>query len=265
MLQNKYKFISQEVLLNLPRQGAQTYTIESTNFINYSRAIGCTCSKNISLTITSDEERPYTRILNIKVNHYTFKFSDSSYALQDITKKITTLYSQVILRISFQGKIIAIDNKEALQHAWRETKKYIVSKYKGNQIQRFIYKTDALFESEKEIIKDLSLYHNFGALVKDMYEKYDSDSFKTLHQELSTKYGKTIVKEKLILQTLKNTGEIQLQLEGNYPNNNEFVSINGTYNFESENESWLNHAIILITEKYESKTYYSTIKINKSQ
>ncbi|MFD2562672.1 hypothetical protein [Aquimarina rubra] len=261
MISSKYKFRTTEVQLNIPKEGARKYLIESTNYINYTGEIRCSNKKEISFSLEYNEDQPYTRFVHIEIESNSFKFSDGSFAMQDIIKRTASVYAKLNLRLSYLGEILAIDNMEELQENWSELKIYFKSKFKGNQIQRFIVKTDTILNSEEEAIKDISLYHNFGGLIKSMYQKYSSDSCSNTSQYLSTKYGKIFMKEDVLLQSVKETEEIQLQLQSHYPKNEEYVSVNGTYNFKGILESWLQRAVISSIEKYGRQEYHNTVSV----
>ncbi|WP_299261478.1 hypothetical protein [uncultured Aquimarina sp.] len=261
MIPSKYTFRTKEIQLNIPREGTHKYLIESTNFINYSGEIRCSHRKEVSFSIQYNEDQPYVRFVQIEIENDSFQFSDGSFAMQDIIKRTASVYKKLNLRVSYQGAIVAIDNIEELQGNWNEVKMYFRSKYKGNQVQRFILKTDAILNSEEETIKDISLYHNFGGLIKSMYQKYSSDSCSSTSQCLSTKYGKITTNEDVLLQSAKETEDIQLQLQSHYPKNKEYVSVNGTYNFKGILESWLQRAVISSIEKYGRQEYHNTVSI----
>ncbi|AXT50283.1 hypothetical protein D1818_05355 [Aquimarina sp. BL5] len=261
MIPSKYKFRTQEIQLNIPREGTHKYLIESTNFINYSGEIRCSHKKEVSFSIQYNEDQPYIRFVQIEIQNDSFKFSDGSFAMQDIIKRTASVYKKLHLQVSYKGQILSIDNIEELQENWHKTKMYFESKYKGNQIQRFILKTDTILNSEEEIIKDISLYHNFGGLIKSMYQKYSSDSCSNTSQYLSTKYGKINTEEDVLLQSAKETEDVQLQLQSHYPKNEEYVSVNGTYNFKGILESWLQRAVISSIEKYGRQEYHNTVSI----
>lgn len=264
MIQSKYIFRIEEVQLSIPKQGSKKYLIESTNYINYAKNIQCNCKKEISISIQTNENQPYVRLVSVDVEDDDFQFSDGSYAMRDIIKKTRSIYSKLLLRLSRTGEIIGVDNLQELQSLWSSTKEYLKSNYKGSQIQRYLFKMDTVVNSEEEVIKEVLLYHNFGSLLKPIYQKYSSESFNILLQKLSTKYGKVEAKEQLMLQAIKETGEIQLQLQAHHPENEEYVTVNGTYNyFSKQNESWLQQAIISSIEKYGRQEYQSTVRITQ--
>ncbi|WP_299443246.1 hypothetical protein [uncultured Aquimarina sp.] len=263
MIPSKYTFRTQEIQLHIPKEGTQRYSIESSNFINYSSAIRCTHKKEVSFSIQYDEDQPYIRFANINIENEKFEFSDGSLAMQDIIKRTASVYDKLCLKLSYTGNVVAIDNICELQDIWNKVKVYLKSKYKGNQIQRFILKTDAILDSEEEIIKDILLYHNFGGLVKSIYQKYSSDSCSKTSQYLATKYGKIIAKEEVLLQSAKETEDIQLQLQAHYPESKEYVSVNGTYNFKGIEASWLQRALISYIEKYGRQEYHNMLSINQ--
>ncbi|MBQ4805577.1 hypothetical protein J8L88_22125 [Aquimarina sp. MMG015] len=261
MIPSKYRFRTQEIQLNIPKQGMNKYLIESTNFINYSGEIRCSRKKEVSLSMEYNEDQPYIRFVNVEIENDNFQFSDGSFAMQDIIKRTASVYNKLNLQVSYKGQILSIDNMDELQEKWSKIKMYFESKYKGNQIQRFILKTEAILNSEEEIIKDISLYHNFGGLIKSIYQKYSSDSCSITSQYLSTKYGKVSTEEDVLLQSAKETEDIQLQLQAHYPKNKEYVSVNGTYNFKGILESWLQRAVISSIEKYGRQEYHNTVSI----
>ncbi|WP_378172706.1 hypothetical protein [Aquimarina sp. SS2-1] len=261
MISSKYTFRTKEIQLNIPKEGKNKYLIESTNFINYSVNIRCSRKKEVSLSIEYSEDQPYIRFVKVEIENDTFRFSDGSFAMQDIIKRTASVYKKLHLQVSYQGQILSIDNMEELQGNWYKTKMYFESKYEGDQIQRFILKTDTILNSEEEIIKDISLYHNFGGLIKSMYQKYSSDSCSNTSQYLSTKYGKISTQENILLQSAKETEDVQLQLQSHYPKNEEYVSVNGTYNFKGILESWLQRAVISSIEKYGRQEYHNTVSI----
>ena len=263
MIPSKYTFRTQEVQLNIPKQGMHKYLIESTNFINYSGEIRCSRKKEVSLSIKYNEDQPYIRSVEVEIENDNFQFSHGSVAMHDILKRTASVYTKLYLRVSYKGEIVAIDNIDELQENWNEVKKYLKKKYKGSQVQRFILKTDTILNSEEEIIKDLLLYHNFGGLIKSIYQKYNSDSCSNIAQNLSTKYGKVTTKEDVLLQSTKETDNVQLQLQAHYPESKEYVSVNGTYNFKGFEESWLKRALISCIERYGRQEYHNTISITQ--
>jgi len=262
MIPSKYTFRTQEVQLHLPKQGTKTYAVESINYINYVQEIYCTCKKEVSIAIQSDENQPYVRLVNLLVKNNAFIFSGGSFAMQDIIKRTASIYNNLSLKVSYEGEIIAIDNIDTLLSTWIETKAYIKGKYKGNQVERFIFRTDKILNSEKESINEISLYHNYGGLIKAMYRTYSSDSFALISQQLYTKYGKIELSEEVLLQSANENGDIQLQLQAHHPEHEEYVCMNGTYNFiEQKEESWLKRAVISSTEKYGRQEYCTSINI----
>ncbi|MBW1295645.1 hypothetical protein [Aquimarina litoralis] len=261
MIPSKYTFRTQEVQLKIPKQGIRRYLIETKNYINYSGAIRCDRKKEINISIEEDEEQPYIRSVKIEIEKDTFKFSDGSFAMQDIIKRTASVYETISLELSYKGKIVAIQNIEDLQQRWSSLKEYLTAKYKGDQVERFIQKTDDILNSEDEIIKDLLLYQNFGGLLKSIYQKYSSDTCSQTSQYLTTKYGKVTTKEEFLLQSANETEDVQLQLQSHYPEKEEYVSVNGTYNFSGLKESWLKRAVISCIEKYGRQEYHNTISI----
>ncbi|MGY3795782.1 hypothetical protein [uncultured Aquimarina sp.] len=261
MIPSKYTFRTQEIQLQIPKQGVRRYLIETENYINYTGAIRCNRKKEISIAIHEHEEQPYIRTVNIAVERDTFKFSDGSFAMQDIIQKTASVYESISLQLSYLGEIVAIDNIDVIRQKWIVIKEYLESKYKGDQVQRFILKTDTILNLEEEIIKDLTLYQNFGGLLKSVYQKFSSESCSETSQCLTTKYGKVTTKEEFLLQSASESEDIQLQLQAHYPEKEEYVSVNGTYNFSGFKESWLTRAVISCIEKYGRQEYRNTVNI----
>ncbi|MBQ4822423.1 hypothetical protein [Aquimarina sp. MMG016] len=261
MIQTKYTFITEEAKLSLPLQGEKNYILENSFPINYSRNIIGSCKREVSLKTNSNEDQPYIRFVYIKVKNIHLKFSDGSYAMQDILKKITSIYNKLNLRVSYIGKIMAIDNISELQEIWKDTKEYIESKYRGKQVQQLIDKTNEILNSEKTLIEEISLYQNFGALLKPLYHQYNTSQSQSSSQGLNTRYGKIVAKEEVSLQPSRDTKKIELKINANYPENEEYLNVDGTYNFMNQTNAWLHNATIHIIEKYGRQEYKSKITV----
>ena len=88
MIHTKYTFITEEARLNIPIKGENNYIIENSYPINYTKKINSSCQREVLLKINSDKNQPYIRFVQIRVKNIHLKFSDGSYAMQDILKKI---------------------------------------------------------------------------------------------------------------------------------------------------------------------------------
>ncbi|WP_299223469.1 hypothetical protein [uncultured Aquimarina sp.] len=257
MIQTKYTFISEEAHIALPKQGKYDYAIESSFPINYSRNILGSLKREISVKIQSDENQPYIRLISINVRNTYFRFSDGSYAMKDILKKIASIYNNLVLRVSYIGKVMAIDNMLELQEVWNNIKKYVQHRYKGNQVEELILNMDEILSSERKLIDEISLYQNFGGLLKPLYSEYITDKITSISQELNTRYGKIIATEEISLQSSRNVGEIALKVKANHPENEEYLTIDGLYSFKRPTDFWLQNAVISIVEKYGRQEYQS--------
>jgi len=263
MIQTKYTFITEEAHIALPKQGKYDYVLESSFPINYSRNILGSLKKEVSVRIQSDEDQPYIRCVQINVRNSYFRFSDGSYAMKDILMKIASIYNRLTLRVSYIGKVMAVDNMPEIQTIWKDIKKYIQQRYKGNQVEELILKMDEILSSESKLIYEISLYQNFGGLLKPLYNEYTTDKITSVSQQLNTRYGAIIATEEISLQPSRNSGAIALKIKANHPENQEYLNIDGHYSFKRSTDFWLQNAIISVVEKYGRQEYQSIFKVTQ--
>ncbi|TPN85420.1 hypothetical protein [Aquimarina algicola] len=259
----RYKFNIEEAGLELPKNGVETYTLDSFYPVNYSKSITCNCKKEVIVEITSKEETPYMRYLHIYVSHSYFKFSEGSLAMRDILKKVASIYNRIRISISHQGEIKSIDNIEELQEKWKEIKSYIAERYKGEYVERFVQKTDETLADESKIIEEIASYTHFGLLLKPLYQQYSSEKSIILPQQLQTRYGKIVVDQKISLTSVEDTGQVKLNLSAQHPKKEEYINAEESFTFLQQKNSWIESAAISINENYGRKVYNSNFSIIK--
>ncbi len=259
MIQHKFKI--EEAILSLPKQGEERYIMKTSYPINYLKNIYCSIKREFSIKIKSQEGRSHMRLITINVYDSNFIFSEGSFAMQDILTRVAKIYSNLELKISYKGEIITINNIEELQEKWQTTKRYIQEKYKGNQVNRFIYKTDQTISSEALIIKELSLYKNFGAVLKPIYQNYNSDQYQVIQQNIPTKSGIMCIDEQFLLDSIQENGHIKLQLEAHHLKAGTYLKMEGSYNFINAQNTKLQEAVISMIETFDEKEYYTRTNI----
>ncbi|WP_103866990.1 hypothetical protein [Aquimarina sp. I32.4] len=263
MIQNAFRFRTEERQLYMPKEGIFTYSQESIYPINYSKKITCSSTRKLCIEMLFDEDQPYVRLVTINIENHELNFSDGSYAMKDILKRVTSIYDKIQLRISYKGVIVGIDNLEELQDKWKEQKEYIQQHYKGEQVQRYIHKTEYLIHSETDSIDYLLEYQHLGGVLKSLCHQYSTDHSILLTQPLITKYGKVMVDEEVLLQPIKDTEKIQLTLSASYPQEKEYLTIDAMYDFCEKENSWIEKAEITVLEKYGREEYQSSFRIKQ--